>query len=207
MDLSRALLVVDVQNDFVPGGGLAVPDGHRVVPVINALARRFATVVLTQDWHAPDHRSFASQHAERGPFETVDMPYGPQVLWPDHCVMDTPGAALHPALDVPHANCIIRKGARREVDSYSAFLEADRATHTGLDGYLRSRGVREVVVCGLATDYCVAWTALDARRFGFEASVVEDACRAIDLAGSLDRAWAEMRAAGVRRVSSSSSPG
>ena len=204
MDPSRALVVVDVQNDFMPGGSLAVPDGDRVVPVANALARRFATVVLTQDWHAPDHLSFASRHPGRAPFETVPMPYGPQVLWPDHCVMGTPGAALHPALDVPHAHCVIRKGGRREVDSYSAFLEADRATHTGLDGYLRSRGVREVVLCGLATDYCVAWTALDARRFGFEASVVEDACRAIDLAGSLARAWAEMEAAGVRRVSSSS---
>lgn len=204
MDPSRALVIVDVQNDSVPGGRLAVPDGDRVVPVANALARRFATVVLTQDWHAPDHPPFASQHPGRAPSETAQTPYGPQVLLPDHCVMDTPGASLHPALDVPHAHCITRKGGRREVDSYSAFLEADRATHTGLDGYLRSRGVRGVVVCGLATDYGVAWTALDARRFGFEAAVAEEACRAIDLGGSLARAWAEMDGAGVRRVSNSS---
>lgn len=197
---TTALIVVDVQNDFCPGGALAVPEGHAVVPVINALARRFSTVVLTQDWHPADHRSFASRHPGRAPFETVEMPHGPQVLWPDHCVMATPGAALHPDLDIPHAAMIQRKGMRREVDSYSAFLEADRRTPTGLHGWLAARGVRAVVVCGLATDFCVAWTALDARRFGFEASVVEEASRAIDTGGSLARAWADMAAAGVRRI-------
>ncbi|MBW8271189.1 bifunctional nicotinamidase/pyrazinamidase [Caldovatus aquaticus] len=199
-DPATALIVVDVQNDFCPGGALAVPEGDAVVPVINALARRFATVVLTQDWHPADHLSFASQHPGRAPFETVEMPYGPQVLWPDHCVRGTPGAALHPGLDIPHAAMIQRKGLRREVDSYSAFLEADRATRTGLDGWLAARGIRAVVVCGLATDFCVAWTALDARRFGFAAGVVEEACRAIDTGGSLARAWADMAAAGVRRI-------
>ncbi|WP_426955778.1 bifunctional nicotinamidase/pyrazinamidase [Muricoccus radiodurans] len=197
-----ALIVVDVQNCFTPGGSLAVPDGDAVVPVINGLARHFANVVLTQDWHTPDHVSFASQHAGQQPFGTVQVPYGTQVLWPDHCVMGTEGAALHPALSIPHAQLVIRKGYNREVDSYSAFLEADRSTKTGLDGYLNSRGIRHVYLTGLATDFCVAWTALDARRLGFEATVIEDACRAIDLQGSLARAWAEMEAAGVRRIRS-----
>nr|WP_221299393.1 bifunctional nicotinamidase/pyrazinamidase [Roseomonas pecuniae] len=198
-----ALIAVDVQNDFIPGGSLAVADGAAVVPVINRLAPRFANVVLTQDWHTADHLSFASQHPGMKPFETVSMPYGPQVLWPDHCVMGTEGAALHRDLSVPHAQLVIRKGYNRAVDSYSAFLEADRSTRTGLDGYLNSRGIRHVFIAGLATDFCVAWTALDARRLGFEATVIEDACRAIDLGGSLARAWAEMEAAGVRRVQSS----
>lgn len=196
------LIVVDVQNGFTPGGSLAVPGGDEIVPVINGLARRFANVVLTQDWHTPDHVSFASQHPGRQPFETVALPYGQQVLWPDHCVMGTEGAAFHPGLSVPHAQLVVRKGHNREIDSYSAFLEADRRTRTGLDGYLTSRGLRHAYVCGLATDYCVAWTALDARRFGFDVTVVEDACRAIDLDGSLARAWAEMAAAGVRRARS-----
>jgi len=196
-----ALIVADVQNDFCFGGALAVPDGDAVVPVVNALARRFATVVLIQDWHPPDHLSFASQHPGRAPFETVEMPYGPQILWPDHCVMGTRGAALHRDLDIPHAALIQRKGSRRTVDSYSALLEADRATRTGLDGWLAARGIRAVVVCGLATDFCVHWTALDARRFGMEATVVEEASRAIDTGGSLERAWRDMEVAGVRRVS------
>lgn len=198
-----ALIAVDVQNDFIPGGSLAVADGAAVVPVINRLAPRFANVILTQDWHTADHLSFASQHPGKKPFDTVAMPYGPQVLWPDHCVMGTEGAALHRDLSVPHAQLVIRKGYNRAVDSYSAFLEADRSTRTGLDGYLNSRGIRHVFIAGLATDFCVAWTALDARRLGFEATVIEDACRAIDLGGSLARAWAEMEAAGVRRVQSS----
>ncbi|MFQ3623906.1 MAG: isochorismatase family protein, partial [Acetobacteraceae bacterium] len=151
--------------------------------------------------HAPGHLSFASAHPGRAPFETIDLPYGPQVLWPDHCVMGTADAAFAPGLDIPHAQAILRKGHRREVDSYSGFLEADRTTRTGLDGYLASRGIREVHLCGLATDFCVAWTALDARRFGLAAAVIEEACRGIDLDGSVARAWADMAAAGVRRIS------
>lgn len=195
-----ALLIVDVQHDFCPGGALAVPGGDEVVPLINALARQYRQVVLTQDWHPADHSSFASQHDGHAVFATKQMHYGPQVLWPDHCVAGGDGAALHPGLDVPHAQLILRKGVHRAVDSYSAFLEADRVTRTGLDGWLTSRGITEVHVCGLATDFCVAWTALDARRFGFDVTVIEDACRAIDLDGSLARAWDEMAAAGVRRA-------
>jgi nicotinamidase/pyrazinamidase len=195
-----ALIVVDVQVGFLPGGSLPVPRGDEVVPVINGLARRYANVVLTQDWHAPGHLSFASAHPGRTAFETIGLPYGPQVLWPDHCVMGTADAEFAPGLDIPHAQAILRKGYRREVDSYSGFLEADRTTRTGLDGYLASRGIREVHLCGLATDFCVAWTALDARRYGLTAAVIEDACRGIDLAGSLAKAWAEMAAAGVRRI-------
>jgi len=197
-----ALIVIDVQKCFTEGGTLAVPRGDEVVPVINTLARRFANVVLTQDWHTADHVSFASQHAGQRPFETIALPYGRQVLWPDHCVMGTEDAALHPGLAIPGAQLIIRKGYNRGVDSYSAFLEADRTTPTGLEGYLRLRRITQLYLCGLATDFCVAWSALDARRLGFEVAVVEDACRAIDLQGSLDRAWAEMTAAGVRRVQS-----
>ncbi|MBW6396708.1 bifunctional nicotinamidase/pyrazinamidase [Roseomonas sp. HJA6] len=195
-----ALLVVDVQQDFCPGGALAVPGGHEVVPLINALAPHYRDVVLTQDWHPADHASFASQHDGHAPFQTKAMHYGDQVLWPDHCVAGGDGAALHPDLDVPHAQLILRKGGHRDVDSYSAFLEADRVTRTGLDGWLTSRGIKHVHICGLATDFCVAWTALDARRFGFEATVIEDACRAIDLDGSLAAAWKAMAAAGVRRA-------
>jgi nicotinamidase/pyrazinamidase len=197
-----ALVVVDVQNCFTPCGSLAVQDGDTMVPVINTLARSFADVVLTQDWHTPDHASFASQHPGLKPFDTVPMPYGTQVLWPEHCTMDTEGAALHYGLSLPHAQLVIRKGYHRGVDSYSGFLEADRTTRTGLDGYLTSRGIRHIYITGLATDFCVAWTALDARRFGFEATVVEDACRAIDLQGSLAKAWAEMETAGVHRIRS-----
>lgn len=196
------LLVIDVQNDFMPGGALAVPHGDEVVPVINGLAHSFAHVVLTQDWHPADHISFAANHAGTQPFQSIDLPYGPQVLWPVHCVQGTEGAALHAGLDVPHARLLIRKGHHRSVDSYSAFLEADRATRTGLAGYLREHGVKRVFCVGLATDYCVAWSALDARAAGFEAAVVEDACRAIDLEGSLAKAWQALGAAGVRRLAS-----
>ena len=196
------LIVTDVQNDFVEGGALAVPDGAAVVPVINALARRYANVILTQDWHPADHRSFASQHAGAKPFATVQMPYGPQILWPDHCVQGSRGAALHPDLDIPHAQMVIRKGFHRAVDSYSAFLEADRSTRTGLDGYLAARGITEVHLCGLATDFCVGWSALDARQFGLATVVIEDACRAIGLGDSLGQAWAAMAEAGVARVQS-----
>ena len=196
------LLVIDVQNDFMPGGALAVPRGDEVVAVINQLAPAFEHVVLTQDWHPAGHASFASSHAGRAPFQSTTLPYGEQVLWPDHCVQDTPGAALHADLHVPHARLLIRKGHHAGVDSYSAFLEADRTTKTGLGGYLREQGVRRVVCVGLATDYCVAWSALDARAAGFEAVVVEDACRAIDLDGSLARAWQNLATAGVQRTTS-----
>ncbi|BDC38400.1 bifunctional nicotinamidase/pyrazinamidase [Paraburkholderia terrae] len=201
-DASEVLLVVDVQNDFMPDGALAVARGDEIVPLVNQLARRFSHVVLTQDWHPPSHVSFAANHAGRQPFEMMTLPYGEQVLWPTHCVQNTPGAALHAELDIPHARAVIRKGHHAGVDSYSAFLEADRTTPTGLAGYLRDTGVTRVWCCGLATDYCVAWSALDARAAGFEVVVIEDATRAIDLNGSLDNAWREMRAAGVERVQS-----
>ncbi|UZN48328.1 bifunctional nicotinamidase/pyrazinamidase [Cupriavidus cauae] len=197
---SDCLLVIDVQNDFMPGGALAVPEGDQVVPVINRLAEAFTHVVLTQDWHPADHVSFAVNHAGAAPFQTTTLPYGEQVLWPAHCVQGQAGAELHPQLAVPHARLVIRKGHQREVDSYSAFVEADRTTPTGLAGYLREHGVRRVVCVGLATDYCVAWSALDARAAGFDAVVVEDACRAIDLNGSLDAAWASLAKAGVGRM-------
>ena len=196
---ASCLLVVDVQNDFVPGGALAVPGGDEAVPVINRLVARFEHVVLTQDWHPRRHISFASSHPGRQPFETLELPYGTQVLWPDHCVQGTSGAALHPDLDATKAELVIRKGHHAGIDSYSAFLEADRKTATGLAGYLRERGFAKLHLCGLATDFCVAWTALDARAAGFEVTVVEDACRAIDLDGSFARAWSDMTAAGVKR--------
>jgi nicotinamidase/pyrazinamidase len=196
----EALLVIDLQNDFMPGGALAVARGDEVVPVANRLARAFEHVIVTQDWHPRDHISFAASHAGKSPFERIALPYGEQVLWPMHCVQGTAGAALHEALDIAHARLVIRKGYRRTIDSYSAFVEADRETPTGLAGYLRESGVKRVWCCGLATDYCVAWTALDARAAGFEAVVVEDACRAIDLEGSLERAWRDMEAAGIARA-------
>ncbi|MCI3208377.1 MULTISPECIES: bifunctional nicotinamidase/pyrazinamidase [Pandoraea] len=198
--MDDVLLVIDVQNDFMPGGALAVPHGDEVVPAINALASQFAHVVVTQDWHPAAHVSFAGNHPGRQPFETVALPYGEQVLWPAHCVQDTHGAALHADLHIPHAQAIVRKGYQVGVDSYSAFLEADRKTPTGLAGYFRDKGVRRVHCVGLATDFCVAWSALDAKAAGFEASVIEHACRAIDLDGSLARAWASLAAAGVSRV-------
>jgi len=194
------LLVIDVQNDFCPGGALAVADGDAVVPVINSLAERFAHVVLTQDWHPPGHSSFASSHPGSAPFETVSMPYGQQTLWPDHCVQGTPGAAFHPRLKTERAQLVIRKGFRRGIDSYSAFHENDRRTPTGLAGYLRERGLQRLFLAGLATDFCVHYSAVDARRLGFDTVLVEAGCRAIDLAGSLDAAWAEMAAAGVQRI-------
>ena len=197
------LLVIDIQNSFTPGGVLAVADGDAIVPLVNRLARRFDNVVLTQDWHTPGHVSFASSHPGKKPFETTTLPYGTQVLWPDHCVQGTEGASLHRDLSIPHAALIIRKGHHRQVDSYSAFCEADGVTPTGLTGYLRDRGLIQVYLCGLATDFCVAWSALDARKAGFGAAVIEDACRGIDLDGSLAKAWADMRAAGVRRLQSS----
>ena len=197
------LAVIDVQNGFMPGGTLPVLDGHAIVPLINRLAQAFRHVVITQDWHPKGHISFASTHPGRKPFETVDLAYGTQVLWPDHCIQGTPDADLHEDLKIPHAELIIRKGYRPHVDSYSAFLEADRKTPTGLAGYLNERGLKTVYFVGLATDFCVAWSALDARRAGFAASVIEDATRAIDTNDSLAKAWSDMKAAGVARISSS----
>ena len=198
-----ALIVVDVQNCFVPGGTLAVTKGDEVVPVINRIATAFENVVVTQDWHTPGHASFASAHAGKKPFETTKLSYGQQVLWPDHCVRGTEDAALHKDLKLPQAQLILRKGFHAHVDSYSAFEEADRKTSTGLAGYLRQRGIKTVFVTGLATDFCVAWTALDAKRLGFTTYVVEDACRGIDLNGSVDAAWKQMKAKGVKRIQSS----
>jgi nicotinamidase/pyrazinamidase len=198
------LIVVDVQNDFCPGGALEVQRGDEIVPLVNQLASKFENVVVTQDWHPAGHASFASSHAGKKPFETTRLRYGNQVLWPDHCIQGTRGAALHDGLDLPRAQLVIRKGWHPKVDSYSAFLEADRKTKTGLDGYLRSRGVKRVYCVGLATDFCVAWTALDARRFRLQAVVIEDACRAIDNAGSLAAAQRAMTKAGVKRATSAS---
>ena len=198
-----ALVVVDVQNDFCPGGALAVGDGDAVVPILNRVGRAFGTIVLTQDWHPTGHASFASTHG-KAPFETVELAYGTQVLWPDHCVQGSEGAAFHPGLNLPSAQAIVRKGFRVGIDSYSGFVEADRATPTGLAGYLRERGIERIFVAGLALDFCVAWTALDGRQKGFEVVLIEDACRAIDLGGSLARAMADMDAAGVIRETTAS---
>jgi len=194
------LLVIDVQNDFCPGGALAVADGDAVVPVVNRLAARFDHVVLTQDWHPAGHSSFATSHPGAAPFSEIAMPYGRQTLWPDHCIQGSAGAAFHPDLAIDRAELVIRKGFRVAIDSYSAFFENDRKTPTGLAGYLRERGLRRVVMAGLATDFCVQYSALDARRLGFETVVVLSGCRAIDLGGSLAAATAAMREAGVTLV-------
>ncbi len=193
----RALVVIDVQNDFCPGGALAVAGGDEVVAVINALSPTFEHVILTQDWHPPHHSSFASSHPGKGPFESVDMPYGPQTLWPDHCIQGSAGAAFHPNLNRTHAELIIRKGFRKAIDSYSAFFENDRSTPTGLAGYLGERGISAITLVGLATDYCVAYSALDSARLGFATTVRLDACRAIDLGGSLATMLKAMKDAGV----------
>ena len=196
------LIVVDVQNCFVEGGTLPVKGGADVVPVINKLSTAFENIVVTQDWHTQGHASFASAHPGQKPFSSIKLGYGNQVLWPDHCVQGTEDAALHKDLKLPSAQLIIRKGYHKGVDSYSAFEEADRKTPTGLAGYLKARGIKTVFVTGLATDFCVAWTALDARKAGFEAYVIEDATRAIDLNGSLAKAWKEMQTKGVKRIQS-----
>lgn len=200
IDDRDVLLVVDVQTDFCPGGALPVAEGDAVVPVVTRLAERFRHVVLTQDWHPPDHRSFASVHAGRAPFEAVTFDYGPQVLWPDHCVQDTPGAAFHPGLAIPHAALVLRKGFRRDIDSYSAFFENDRRTPTGLGGYLRERGFDRVVVVGLAFDFCVRWSAEDGRAAGFDVVVVEEGCRGIDLDGSVATTREALVGQGVRLI-------
>jgi nicotinamidase/pyrazinamidase len=202
-DAKSALLVIDVQNCFVTGGTLPVKDGEQVVPVINKIAPAFENVVVTQDWHTAGHVSFASAHAGKKPFETTKLSYGNQVLWPDHCVQGSQDAALLKDLNLPKAQLIIRKGYHQSTDSYSAFMEADGKTSTGLAAYLKAHGIDTVYICGLATDFCVAWTALDARKAGFKASVIEDASRGIDLNGSLKAAWEQMTKAGVKRIQSS----
>ena len=195
-----ALIVVDIQYDFLPGGKLAVAGGDEIIEPVNALARKFQNVVQTQDWHPADHVSFASQHPGMEPFQIIELPYGPQVLWPDHCIIGTRGAQFSIALDLPNVQAVIRKGYRDTIDSYSALKENDHKTSTGMAGYLRERGIKRLFVCGLATDFCVAWTAEDAMDAGFEAIVIDDATRAIDTNGSLDAAWKRLAAAGVARM-------
>jgi nicotinamidase/pyrazinamidase len=197
-----ALLVIDVQNDFTPGGQLAVPEGDLIVPLINRLGGLFKQVVIAQDWHPAGHASFASSHPGRKPYDVIQLPYGEQTLWPQHCVQGTDGAEFHPELDLPHAQLIIRKGCNPDIDSYSAFLEADRRTTTGLAGYLKERGVDTVYMVGLALDFCVMFSALDARAAGFNTFVVLDACRAIDMNGSLAAAMERMQTAGVGLIQS-----
>lgn len=192
------LIVIDLQNDFCPGGALAVAEGDLVVPLVNRIAPRFAVTVLTQDWHPAEHMSFAANHPGAAPFSSIAMPYGAQVLWPVHCVQGTPGADFHPDLETRTADLVLRKGFRPEIDSYSAFYENDHKTPTGLAGYLNDREVRRVWLAGLATDFCVSWSAIDALAHGFEVVLLEDACRAIDLEGSLEAAMRQMRSGGVR---------
>ncbi|MBD0706474.1 bifunctional nicotinamidase/pyrazinamidase [Pseudomonas sp. Fig-3] len=200
---TTALVVIDVQNDFIPGGQLAVPGGDEIVPLINRLGGSFRQVILAQDWHPAGHASFASSHPDKQPFDLIQLPYGEQKLWPDHCIQGTQGAALHPALDLPHAQLIIRKGCNPDIDSYSAFMEADRQTPTGLTGYLKERGIDTVYMVGLALDFCVMFSALDARAAGFNAFVVLDACRGIDIDGSMEAAIRRMQQAGVALIESS----
>ncbi|MBF7690391.1 bifunctional nicotinamidase/pyrazinamidase [Acinetobacter pollinis] len=195
-----ALIVVDVQNGFMPGGNLAVKEADQIIPSINQIARQFGCVVLTQDWHTEDHISFAENHIGKQPFETIELAYGTQVLWPKHCVQGTHDADFHPALDIPTAQLIIRKGFHQHIDSYSAFLEADHQTSTGLKGYLNSREIDTVYIVGVATDFCVAWTAIDAIKLGFNTYVIEDATAAINLNGSLGQSWLQMTQMGVKRI-------
>ena len=193
----KALIVIDLQNDFCPGGALAVAGGDEIVPLVNAMIDEFDHVVLTQDWHPEGHSSFASQHDGKNPFESVSMPYGEQTLWPDHCVQGTPGAEFHAGLEWTKAELVVRKGFRKAIDSYSAFFENDRTTPTGLGGYLKERGISDLTLVGLATDFCVAYSAIDAAKLGFQATVVMEGCRAIDLGGSLTEMTERMRQAGV----------
>lgn len=195
-----ALIVVDIQNGFTPKGHLAVANSDQIIPLVNQLAKKFQHVVLTQDWHPANHISFAENHVGKQPFDTIQLDYGTQVLWPSHCVQGTQDAELHPNLNIPHAQLIIRKGWHTEIDSYSAFLEADQKTTTGLAGYLRECGIETVYVVGIATDFCVAWTAMDAVKLGFQTYVIEDATAAIDLNGSLQQAWKAMQDLGVYRI-------
>lgn len=198
----KALLIVDVQNDFCPGGALEVPDGDKVVPIINRLSGTFDHVIQTQDWHPDGHSSFASSHEGKNPFDTIEMPYGRQVLWPDHCVQGSAGADFHPKLLTGRSQLIIRKGFRKDIDSYSAFFENDNETPTGLAGYLRERGIDTLYAVGLATDFCVKWSVLDGLKEGFKVKVVEDAVRGIDIEGSVDQAWKEMAEAGASKTTS-----
>lgn len=195
--MARALIVIDVQNDFCTGGALEVPDGDDIVPGINALMSDFEAVILTQDWHPGGHSSFASSHSGKTPYEVIEMPYGPQVLWPDHCIQGMPGSFFHPGLNQTAAHLTVRKGFNPQIDSYSAFFENDHTTPTGLEGYLRTRGFNQLTMVGLATDFCVNYSAQDAARLGFDVTVQQNLCRAIDLDGSLRSAQEEMRAAGV----------
>ena len=197
------LVIIDVQNDFCPDGALAVPEGDAVVPIINALQEKFTHRVLTQDWHPAAHLSFASSHPGESAFAMITLAYGEQVLWPDHCVQGSDGAAFHADLNTLGAELIVRKGFRRDIDSYSAFFENDQQTPTGLSGYLRTRGFQRLYLCGLATDFCVGYSALDARQEGFDVFLLDDACRAIDLDGSLANAWQKMLNAGVQRIDTS----
>jgi len=198
------LIVVDVQNGFTPGGNLAVANADEIIPKINQLAQKFEHIVLTQDWHPDQHISFADNHPNKKPFETIELDYGRQVLWPKHCVQGTRDAEFHPHLNIPTAQLIIRKGCHQNIDSYSAFMEADRKTPTGLNGYLREHQINTVYIVGIATDFCVAWTAIDAVELGFDTYVIEDACKAIDLNGSLQQAWQDMLQKGVHRIEASS---
>jgi nicotinamidase/pyrazinamidase len=198
------LIVVDVQNGFTPGGNLAVANADEIIPNINQLAQKFEHIVLTQDWHPDQHISFADNHPNKKPFETIELDYGRQVLWPKHCVQGTHDAEFHPHLNIPTAQLIIRKGCHQNIDSYSAFMEADRKTPTGLNGYLREHQINTVFIVGIATDFCVAWTAIDAAELGFDTYVIEDACKAIDLNGSLQQAWQDMSQKGVHRIEASS---
>jgi nicotinamidase/pyrazinamidase len=198
-----ALLVIDIQNDFMPGGALAVEDGDAIVPLVNVLAQKFTHVILTQDWHPPQHTSFASTHANRHPYEVVEAPYGPQTLWPEHSLQHTEGAALHPGLNIAHAELILRKGFHRHIDSYSAFLENDHFTPTGLAGYLRERSLNRLFLCGLAYDFCVRYSAIDGKALGFETIVIEDACRAVNLQDSVAQTNAALAAADISRIASS----
>ena len=197
-----ALLLIDLQPDFMPGGALAVTGGDEILPLINALAQKFEHVLLTQDWHPPQHISFASTHQNQQPYAQIQAPYGPQTLWPDHCLQHSPGSALHSALDLPHAELILRKGFRRNIDSYSAFLENDRTTPTGLAGYLRERGLQRLFIAGLAYDFCVRYSAIDGRNLGFETIVIEDATRAVNLPGSVDETNQAFRAANIALLQS-----
>lgn len=198
----KALLIIDVQNDFCPGGALEVPQGDTIIPIINKLSNQFDAVIQTQDWHPQDHSSFASSHEGKEPYEKIPMPYGDQVLWPDHCVQETYGANFHPDLKTDRSQLIIRKGFRGDIDSYSAFYENDDRTTTGLSGYLRERDIDTIYAVGLATDFCVKWSVLDGLREGFNLYVVEDAVKGIDIDGSVDQAWTEMLDAGAHKVSS-----
>lgn len=198
------LIVVDVQNGFTPGGNLAVANADEIIPKINQIAQKFEHIVLTQDWHPDQHISFADNHPNKKPFETIELDYGRQVLWPKHCVQGTRDAEFHPHLNIPTAQLIIRKGCHQNIDSYSAFMEADRKTPTGLNGYLREHQINTVFIVGIATDFCVAWTAIDAAELGFDTYVIEDACKAIDLNGSLQQAWQDMLQKGVHRIEASS---